>query len=757
MKAELLAPAGSYEALTAALAAGADAVYLGGAAFGARAYAKNLTEEEILRGIDYAHLHGKKLYLTVNTLFKEEELEEQLYPFLLPYYRQGLDAVIMQDLGAVQAVRQWFPELPIHASTQMTVTGSAAARMLERQGLSRVVPARELSLSEINRIHRTTGLEIECFVHGALCYCYSGQCLMSSLIGGRSGNRGRCAQPCRLPYEVYEKGKRLGERGEDFVLSPKDMCTVEILPEILKAGVTSLKIEGRMKKPEYTAGVVSVYRKYLDLYEQDPGRYRVLSEDRKKLFDLYNRDGFNQSYYRVRNGREMIALKNEKQVIGSRRGQRNEQLFYEIQRDYLGKELVLPVSGYLTLCEGMPAALTAYAGEICVTAEKGNVEKAQKQPLTEERIRAQMKKTGNTDFYFESLEIYMDEEIFLPVQLLNDLRRETLELLKKELLAPFRRTGDFCGQADSNAHEKTQDNVWRKKETKIYGASLESGDTIGMNEPDEIKVTALAETGNQLKALLGIPGISGIYVDMFCFSKEYYQEEALTALCEAKAEGKQLMLALPHAVRDGELERWREDFRKLAEEGLAGFLVRNLESLAFLSEIGLARLAVADYSLYTMNCRAQEFFRMMGVKRDTVPLELNRQELGKRYNGSSEMIVYGYLPMMISAQCVKKTMDKCNHKKAMLRLKDRYGKEFPVKCCCDLCYNVIYNSLPLGLLAEAEAVRTLKPCSVRLAFTFEGAEETKQTAEKFLAVYMQHMDREPDREYTRGHFRRKVE
>ena len=206
MKTELLAPAGAYEALTAALAAGADAVYLGGSMFGARAYAKNLTEEEILRAIDFVHLHGKRLYLTVNTLLKEEELEEKLYPYLLPFYRQGLDAVIVQDLGVLRAIGEWFPDLPIHASTQMTVTGSAAARMLEQQGVTRVVPARELSLDEIRRIRRTTDLEIECFVHGALCYCYSGQCLMSSLIGGRSGNRGRCAQPCRLPYEVYDKG-----------------------------------------------------------------------------------------------------------------------------------------------------------------------------------------------------------------------------------------------------------------------------------------------------------------------------------------------------------------------------------------------------------------------------------------------------------------------------------------------------------------------------------------------------------------------
>ena len=732
MKTELLAPAGSYEALTAALAAGADAVYLGGAAFGARAYAKNLTEEEILRAIDFVHLHGKKLYLTVNTLFKEEELEEQLYEYFLPYYRQGLDAVIVQDLGALRAIRRWFPDLAVHASTQMTVTGSAAARMLEQQGVSRVVPARELSLAEIQKIHKTTGLEIECFVHGALCYCYSGQCLMSSLIGGRSGNRGRCAQPCRLPYEVYEKGRRLGEPGDEYPLSPKDMCTVELLPEILRAGVTSLKIEGRMKKPEYTAGVVSIYRKYLDLYEQNPGRYKVLPEDLKKLYDIYNRDGFNQSYYKVRNGRDMMALKNEKQTVGSRRGRRNEQLFYEIQRDYLDTMPKEPVSGYLTLCGTMPAALTVYAGEACVTVEKEGIQKAQKQPLTEERVRSQMEKTGNTPFYFEHLDIIMDEDIFLPMQFLSELRREALDRLEQELVLPFRR----------RAPKKTEDPAKQNAEN---------------TEIKEIKVTALAETKNQLGTLMEIPEISRIYADMFCFSQENYTEEVLMTLAAAEAQGKELWLALPHAVRDGQLNPWRDTFRELVQEGLGGFLIRNLETSAFLQEAGLADRILTDYSLYTMNHEAQQFWEERKTAGDTVPYELNQYELAQRDNSRSELVVYGYLPMMVSVQCVKKTMDGCNRKKVMVSLKDRYGKSFPVKCYCDFCYNVVYNSVPLGLLKEAEAVKKLSPRSVRLSFSFESAGETKEIAEQFLQAYLHGSVPETDREYTRGHFRRRVE
>ena len=295
-KLELLAPAGSVESLKAAVSAGADAVYMGGSRFGARAYADNPKGDALLEAIDYAHLYGVRLYLTVNTLLKEPELKRELYAYLLPCYEHGLDAVIVQDLGVLQAVREWFPELPIHASTQMTLYGGRSVKLLERLGVRRVVLPRELSLEEIREIHQTSKAEIECFVHGALCYCYSGQCLFSSILGGRSGNRGRCAQPCRLSYEAFADGKRLSPKGGQPLLSPKDLCALDLIPEIAQAGVSSLKIEGRMKRPEYTAGVVRIYRKYVDRYlnfgEKD---YHVSEEDRKELLLLFNRDGSRQT------------------------------------------------------------------------------------------------------------------------------------------------------------------------------------------------------------------------------------------------------------------------------------------------------------------------------------------------------------------------------------------------------------------------------------------------------------------------------
>ncbi len=257
MKAELLAPAGSYQGLQAVIRAGADAVYIGGSMFGARAYADNPAREELEEAIDFTHIHGKKIYLTVNTLLKNQELYGQLYDFIAPFYERGADGVIVQDFGVLSFLKKEFPELPLHASTQMTVTGPKGTRLLKEAGVSRIVPARELSLEEIKAIHQETGMEIECFVHGALCYCYSGMCLFSSMLGGRSGNRGRCAQPCRLPYQAFSQGKALNDENSRYLLSPKDMCTIELLPEILEAGVYSLKIEGRMKRSYFCLPEVS--------------------------------------------------------------------------------------------------------------------------------------------------------------------------------------------------------------------------------------------------------------------------------------------------------------------------------------------------------------------------------------------------------------------------------------------------------------------------------------------------------------------
>lgn len=649
MKAELLAPAGSYEGLQAVVKAGADAVYIGGSMFGARAYANNPQQDEMLEAIDYAHIHGKQIYLTVNTLLKNKELYGQLYDYLAPYYQQGIDAVIVQDLGVLSFLKKEFPNLSIHASTQMAVTGARGAELLKEAGVSRIVTARELSLKEIYEIYQKTGMEIESFVHGALCYCYSGMCLFSSMLGGRSGNRGRCAQPCRLPYTAYKDKQQISREDQSYLLSPKDMCTIDILPEILQAGVYSLKIEGRMKRPEYAAGVTSIYRKYLDLYEKNPKNYEVTAEDKQMLLDLYQRDGFNQGYYHSHNGKEMIAVVNQKEQNKKQKitGKRNEVLFEQLKKEYLDTKKQEKINGNFILFANSPAILDLDFQDIHVQVMGETVEEAVKQPLSADRVEKQMRKTGQTPFVFDTLEIMTDEAGFLPMQSINELRRQGLEELQKEILKKYRR----------ELPERTQKNRVKNSETSekmpVFYASV--------------------ETREQLEAVLEEKDIQGVYCHISMFDKKQLWKEAFETMYQVHKREKEFYLALPYMLRDGQLMDMEQEFLKMAEQ-CEGFLVRNLEELGYLSKLGLLEKAVTDYSVYTFNDNAKNTLDEWGVMRTTVPLELNGKEIHARDNEKSEMIIYGYYPMMISAQCIKKTCGKCDKKSGFVKLKDRYGK-----------------------------------------------------------------------------------
>ena len=534
---ELLAPAGSYEGFEAAIGAGADAVYVGGAAFGARAYAKNFGEEELLKAIDTAHIHGKKLYLTVNTLLKNREMEERLFAYLSPFYREGLDAVIVQDLGVFSFIKKCFPNLPLHASTQMTVTGAEGMRFLEEKGASRVVAARELSLEELKKMHAASPIEIEAFVHGALCYSYSGQCLMSSIFGGRSGNRGRCAQPCRLPYETtLTKGKYKNSR-EICPLSLKDINTIEILPEILEAGVTSLKIEGRMKQPEYTAAVTSMYRKYLDILSScKRDAYHVEERDMKYLVDVFNRGGSCRGYYEMQNGPSMMAFENEKKT-----GNVSVEIIKRKEK----------IKGKLSLFSGSPAILEVSLGDICVCATGGEVQEAQNHPMDETRIRQQMEKLGNTPYMWEKLEIEMEKGIFLPVKVLNEVRREALALLEEACLETKRREDGIL--PESKAFRK--------------------------NTPSEkISLYVSCENQETAKTLLREAEMAGMYLPFRVMKN---------LLDEGVERGLEMYLALPYIVRGKMPEGFLETAREWISRGMKGFLVRNLESYGMMRRAGL--------------------------------------------------------------------------------------------------------------------------------------------------------------------------
>lgn len=748
-KVEILAPAGSFDSMKAAVAAGADAVYMGGSRFGARAYAENPDEMGMLEAINYVHLHGRQLYMTVNTLVKEDEMDD-LYDYLLPYYQAGLDAVIVQDMGVFSYIREHFPDLPVHASTQMTITGPEGAALMTRMGAVRIVTARELSLEEIRRIYQETGVEIESFVHGALCYCYSGQCLFSSLIGGRSGNRGRCAQTCRLPFDVLrrldennpnENKKQKKENGvlnpgdSKYVLSLKDLCTLDILPDILEAGVYSLKIEGRMKSPRYTAGVVRLYRKYVDLYLKNGRKgYRVDPKDRKELLDLFDRGGQTLGYYTEHNGRDMVVC-HEKPAFR----QENRELYQYLDKTYVEAEVKEPVQGFARVCEGEPLQLTLQyedplTGESRMAGGIGAVvQTAVKQPMSKERIEKQLGKTGNTPYYFENLEVETGGSPFVPVQELNELRRSAFEQLTEEILRPYRREIPENRQSQKTLFENKKGN-----KTALY------------------HIHVSVEHPAQLKVALSVPEVGAIYLDSAEFGAEQWNE--WVSRCHEA--DKQCLLVMPHIFRDRAKEYFETHRSRLESAGFDGLVIRAWEELELVREWKISIPLVMDYGIYTMNHRAEDFVREMAPElsmRFTLPVELNSRELEARDSRERELLVYGSIPVMVTAQCIRKTVEGCSKCPEYLYLRDRKKKVFPVRNQCRFCCNTIYNSSPLSLLKDKKQIDRLQPEVLRLAFTSESAAQTGEVLDAYVKTFLHQEPVELEGEFTRGHFKRGVE
>ena len=592
---ELLSPAGAYPILKAVIGAGADAVYVGGPAFGARAYADNFSKEELLESIDYAHIHNRKVYLTVNTLLKEREMEEQLFDYLLPYYEQGLDAVIVQDFGVLTFIREAFPQLSIHASTQMTVTGTDGAAFLQKQGASRIVTARELSFEEIQKIKSDTGVEIESFVHGALCYCYSGECLLSSMLGGRSGNRGRCAQPCRLPYEVLNAaGERL-TREATHILSPKDLCTIGMIPQLAECGIDSFKIEGRMKQAEYAAGVTSIYRKYIDLYEQY-GReaFHVDKNDEKKLESLGSRSGFTTGYYTRHNGSDMITFSKPNHT------KTDEKLHETIRKTYLQKDLQRKIKGNLKLFCGKNATLSVGTGEAEVQIFGEPVEAAQKKPLDKNTVSEKMQKTGNTSFVFESLEIEMDDDIFVPIGQLNALRRDALHALEEKLIADTGR----IGMAVKPKSHKSDIGTRNVRTADIHTA--------------DFSTTVSVQTTEQLACVCKTDYVTRICLDADTFLRTEDTADLQKAYQSITAAGKEACFILPVIFRERTRQRYERLYDTVFTIPFDGIIVKNYEEIGFLQRHAYTGTVMADHDLYTYSNRTQEAFAQSGICRNTV-------------------------------------------------------------------------------------------------------------------------------------------
>ena len=798
---EILAPAGSMECLKAAIAAGADAVYTGGALFGARAYAHNLTEEELLEAIDYVHLHGRRLYLTVNTLIKDREMEKQMYDYLLPYYRQGLDAVIVQDIGLFRFIRKHFPDLPIHASTQMTLTGVDGAKFLEKEGAQRIVTSRELSMAEVKKIADETELEIESFVHGALCYCYSGQCLFSSFIGGRSGNRGQCAQPCRLLYQTPEAKK------PQYLLSLKDICTLELIPEMIESGIYSFKIEGRMKKPEYAAAVAFQYRKYADLYlkyyeecpaEEDPAayamkKYRVREEDRQMLLDLYNRGGFHTGYYHTQNGREMISLNRPNHAgvpavkvlakkgrnvtakaltdlypqdiieLPMRKGRekadnytckdavrkgmnvqipvfadtpfkrdeiwmrtRNSTLIDTLREEFVNGKIKERICGTFRLYPQEKATLTVKCRDAEITVAGEKAQEALSQPMSRERIEKQLRKTGNTEFEFSFLKAEIGEKVFLPMQSLNELRREALETLEKVICEKYRRSGEVKDPEE----DKTE---------------------LSMEEEVLSGWTASVRTAEQMEVILEEEAIGRIYVDCTMFPRIWEKDSYVEWITKVHAAGKEIYLVMPYIFRERTRKQYEAAYNRIFGAGWDGILIANYESFAFLKEHGYTGRIMTDYNLYEFNQESRKFWKEKGVFEFTAPVELTERELQDLRVKDGEVIVYGYLPMMVSAGCIQKTTRGCLKKSGQTTITDRYRNPFVVKNECDYCYNILYNYVPLYLGDRMEEVYQIGPGRIRLMFTTERQQEVRQ----ILSAYFEGKEL-PEGTYTRGHWKRGI-
>lgn len=852
MKPEILAPAGSMEALKAAVHAGADAVYLGGTRFGARAYAGNFDEAALIEGIEYSHLQGVKVYLTVNTLFRNEELS-LLADYLKPYYEAGLDAVIVQDFGAMRYIHAHFPELSIHASTQMTITTGHAYSLLAPYGVTRIVPARELTLPEIARLKSEAFVpEVEVFVQGALCYCYSGQCLMSSMIGGRSGNRGRCAQTCRLPYTVYDReGKKIRGKGE-YVLSPKDLCGLSAVPELIQAGVDSFKIEGRMKKPEYVAVCTRAYRRAVDACEAGSFSEEMVRQLRMEMAEVFNRGGFTQGYFKgkqqmmsvrepgnagvsigkieqlqknrigirlnetvyqgdilmLRAGKEQVTLTspvrqekgallklNASRVRDLKVGQKISRMLSKPLDQELGRmvseERPIPIRGRIELRKGQDAVLELSADirnrHFSVRHTGEQVTEAQSRALDQQTVEDKVGRLGDAGFVFERLEIELQEGVFYPLGALKELRREGLYRLRESILSADRRLQPGFKEREEGSEKMAGRKTMRNEPEHVGTERDEANNDIESlskqqqpdvrsecdGEPDQTgnglelqsvahscanrqqrqnvhRIHVMVSSKEQYELVRHVDWIDAVYLDLQFFSVK----EAAAILQERR----DLVVALPSVMRDRSASETEEICRLIGEQYAgAGVLVRNLDELAFLKEIGYHGRLIADYSLYMMNRESLEFLgRVFPQAVFTYPVELNRRQLAglaqdaAQTGQTGELIVYGHQPLMVSAQCLSSTLGKCDHGSGRYVLKDRYQKEFYTQNVCKYCYSLIYNGLPTMLYDLAGAVFD-EGTVFRLHFTREDARQTQLVLEAFQAGKL------PELEKTRGHFNRGVE
>ena len=763
VKAELLAPSGNFDCVKAAVNAGADAVYLGGRAFGARAYAANFDNAELEQVCDFCHSYGVKVYVTVNTLYKDSEFSE-LITFIEALYAMGVDGLIMQDLGAIRLVREHFPELPVHASTQLTANSLDDVKEFESLGLKTVVLSRELNLQEIQHIVSNTSVRIETFIHGALCVSYSGQCLMSSVLGNRSGNRGKCAQNCRLSYELTQDKQLLAS---GHLLSTKDICTLTLLPELLKTGVASLKIEGRMKSPEYVAGVTAIYRKYMDLYYSGE-TYHVDRKDILTLQQLFNRGAFSEGYLQTHSGMKMMcpthpkhwgvyagkvlsydrknqqavirfekkmvpgdgieirtedeegsgtylnkaAAAGQKTVLPVRGEIREQQAVYQTYDKRLMDELKLhyekitrkvPLEAAVTLHAGKPSELTVCANGQSVTIRGDVPTAAQNQPLTAESVSAQIAKLGNTIFTAEKIDADVEDGLYLNKSSLNSLKNYSIDVLQKQIIESYKR---------SLPKDKTTGNL---KENISEKRTL----SVNISKPDQFEV------------VLRSPAVSVIYLEM----TEPLMMNLKETFTKVHASGKKIFVRLPRIWREYVQDDMPVMMQQCRESDIDGFLISCIGHYHAVKDSG--KSFALDFTGNVMNSRTYSFWQDLGAESVALSVEMSRDEINALPDRSrTEILAYGYIPLMVTHQCPignfagrKQNAIHCNKCGHTEEYTLRSGKDtFRLETDCRNCISTITTARPIDIRDDLSSFNVK---TFRLNFTDESTKEISKILKKF--------------------------
>lgn len=758
---EILSPAGSIESLYAAVNAGCDAVYMGGEKFGARAYADNPDCTKLISAINYCHLHGVKLYMTVNTLLKDSEIK-CLYEYIKPYYEAGLDAAIVQDLGVLRLLNIWFPDLKLHASTQMALTTGHCADILKRYGVTRIIPARELTLQEIKQIRNVTDTEIEVFVHGALCYCYSGQCLFSSMLGTRSGNRGRCTQPCRLPYSVYNKNS--------YILSMKELCALPYIGELIEAGVSSFKIEGRMKRPAYTAFVTSMYKKYVNLYKElgSNGYKRYIKSSKEELLhdiellaEIYNREGFTYGYLKGSKS-DMSAFMRPNHggvCVGEVVNKGKNTFEYKLFKDIKAYDVVETRDGMMKTGYEYTIGSDRTAGETvkakfkkgCVINKKDKVYRTKNYTLLDD-IKSRYIDTNKKVIITGSFKAAYKERAYLLVKnstgieavVYGDIceRAQKSAATKEAVKKSISKTGDTefeFGELEvlidkdlflpvsqlknmrRQALNKLRDNIINSYARKALYIPYSVEKYSVVKSPIVYKASVM--TMAQLDAVLNSTNISEVYI-----KTELLEEKSIRkAFVKVKSSGMRCCIVMPHIFRQN---TW-DDENNIYKLQWDGYIIKNFEEYVFLTEVlGIdACNIITDSGLYIMNSSCAAFWKELGVTKGTLPLELAVSEMENiAAILSMEAVIYTHVPLMVSAQCTVYNTKDCKKDsgadKSHTIIHDSEGREFIIVNYCKYCYNTIYQGKALSVIDYTDKLIDIGISSFRYDFTIEGAEET---------------------------------